>query len=137
MSSTGRPCIRRYLVRGEMLSASEIATRTGLTRNAVASRISLGWVGDDLLLPLHGDRQSGNMRRCAICGGLFPTRRGGPKYCSAECRKIAGYRGTRLPGKAERPAEKPKQSLAEVARAARDAGLSYGQYMAKRAKGRD
>ena len=76
---------------------------------------------------------------CEVCGKtvLTSTRR---KYCSEECGNIAKneknrerdrYRDRRK----KKPPVKSNSALAEVTRAARDAGLSYGQYVAMNGSG--
>lgn len=87
-----------------------------------------------------GERKAKLVKKvCAVCGKSFETDCGARKYCSHECRKEAECRQYE-----ERYARKiaKKESmtrLAENGRAAREAGLSYGQYMAKKrmAKGED
>lgn len=61
---------------------------------------------------------------CDWCGKEFLSDRR-KKYCSKECRFRANGRG---PKKKKVP---PKMSLEEIARASREAGLTYGQYVAK------
>ena len=96
---------------------------------------------------------------CVICGKPFvPFHRIG-KYCSAECRKEAEYKRGRkrsarksaqkesepekkVSGKKAAEEARRKESMAhlgELTREAHEAGMSYGQYMAKKrmAKGED
>ncbi len=61
--------------------------------------------------------------QCAYCGKLYNTLRK-CKYCSVECRNRAN-------GKAARKPQKPAVSIVEIARLARECGLSYGEYVAK------
>ena len=89
---------------------------------------------------------------CVICGKPFvPFHRTG-KYCSAECRKEAEYRRGRkrsarksaqkesepekkVSGKRAAEEARRKESMAhlgELTREAHEAGMSYGQYMAKK-----
>lgn len=101
-------------------------------------------------------------RVCAVCGKTYMGYSGQSKYCSEECREVAKaacnrrqYEERKKPKpekeasrtKAEALAKEAEEArrkesmtrLAENGRAAREAGLSYGQYMAKKrmAKGED
>ena len=75
---------------------------------------------------------------CAYCGNKFTGRR--TKYCSEFCRKkakIAKMTESRkadfeaIKPKAVKSKTKPKLSIEEVAKLAKDAGLTYGKYVAQ------
>lgn len=79
-------------------------------------------------------------KKCAICGTFFIAQRSNAKYCSELC-ALNGreeVRKKRERAAAERKKEETKkkkvkrETIAEVAVAARAAGLTYGQYVAKR-----
>lgn len=65
---------------------------------------------------------------CAYCGKQF-TSSIKKKYCSVDCRERL-YRQERKKAR-KKPKSKNFKSLVEVAIASREAGLSYGQYVAK------
>ena len=92
---------------------------------------------------------------CAVCGKTFMASPGARKYCSAECQKVPKRANSRRqaaewkkpqPEKEEsrtkieasaRAAEEARRKesmahLGELTRAAHEAGMSYGQYMAKK-----
>ena len=106
-----------------------------------------------------GERKAKLVKKvCAVCGKSFETDCGARKYCSHECRKEAECRQyeeryarkiAKKEPKPEKEASRTKAEalakeaeearrkesmtrLAENGRAAREAGLSYGQYMAKK-----
>ena len=64
------------------------------------------------------------MYTCSWCGITFesPQKK---KYCSDECR-VLSYKGKR-----KKPKRQTALSIQEVSKLAREAGLSYGQYVAK------
>lgn len=72
-------------------------------------------------------------RRCVVCNKLYIATRANAKYCSATCREIgtselkSAYREQQ---KVAKPKRKKKQSVTEIAVAARKAGMTYGQYVA-------
>ena len=72
-------------------------------------------------------------KSCVICGTKFVSRFTKVSTCSEECRKTRAlqrhkeYRDSRPQKKAVAKADK----LAETAKAARDIGLTYGQYKAQ------
>ena len=66
---------------------------------------------------------------CAMCEKPFTNIRK-RTYCSTECRLQANGRGGRLKPK-DKKAEKPNMTIAEVCVAARQQGMTYGQYVAK------
>ena len=72
--------------------------------------------------------QRGLLRRftCAWCGNEFLSTRK-RKYCKADCRLMAN--GKILPR--TKKTEKPKMTLEQIAKAAREEGLSYGEYVKK------
>ncbi len=71
---------------------------------------------------------------CDLCGEKFISYRSNIKYCSDACRKEANLINNRR-NKEERKGEyKPTQmttTLDETIRQAREAGMSYGQYVAQ------
>lgn len=81
----------------------------------------------------------GEVRICPVCGGEVTDRN--RKYCCAECSK-KGYlknqirrnkeRDKRLKEEREKRAgqRRPESPLEELARKAREAGMTYGQYVA-------
>lgn len=78
----------------------------------------------------HNSRKPDNLEefKCAWCGEEYQgTRR--KRYCSAECRLEANARAksrTRT-----RKKKKPVLSIEQVAVLSREAGMSYGEYVAK------
>ena len=64
------------------------------------------------------------MQTCQQCGHKFVYERK-KKYCSIECRTVASGRCKR------KPAAEPGKSLSEIARIRNEAGISYGQYVAR------
>ena len=79
------------------------------------------------------------LRECKICGELFVPRTNSHKYCSEECTKESARRNWRTKGeinRAIRKAEKRKSKnknheIADIAKKAREAGMSYGEYVAR------
>ena len=84
------------------------------------------------------------LKKCAYCKDPFVPARADVECCCKECSKAwynmkanKAYREQRLRDKEQlesmRPRKrgKPKQSVAEIAVAARAAGMTYGQYVAK------
>ena len=92
---------------------------------------------------------------CAVCGKTFMAPPGARKYCSAECQKVPKMANSRRQAaewkkpKPEKEASRTKTEmsaraaeearrkeamahLGELTREAHEAGLSYGQYMAKK-----
>ena len=70
---------------------------------------------------------------CKWCGKTI-TRHGNTNYCSSKCRLLAQAEKKRNSTKSAKKRiaeEKRKNSLSEVAKRARECGLTYGQYMAK------
>ena len=81
------------------------------------------------------------VRKCAICGNEFIAKRANTIYCSGPCRIEANRRRnkanwqnhldeknlSREIKKRGKPAS--DMTLAEINAAAREAGMSYGQYM--------
>lgn len=63
-------------------------------------------------------------KRCQHCGKLFQAGRN-KLYCSKEC-KSAALTKTQVPKK-----KRQVMSLSQVARAAREVGMSYGEYVRK------
>ncbi len=78
------------------------------------------------------------VKTCEICGKQFGAWNKRQKFCSDECRdkhkmqQSAMFREIYKEQKQQRKAEKKKKpSLADIAVAARQAGMTYGQYVAK------
>lgn len=75
-------------------------------------------------------------KKCAFCGTTFIAKKGTQKYCSAECRnkqqKIIQRQYHREHAKRKKDIRKQKETdrLNDKIRAAREAGMSYGKYMA-------
>lgn len=63
---------------------------------------------------------------CSWCGTTFEAEQK-RKYCTADCRLKANARKRRVPKK--KP--KPTYTLSKVALLAREAGMTYGEYVAK------
>lgn len=88
----------------------------------------------------------GTIAYCAVCGKEFSAVSYRQKCCSEQCQRTRANRrqmGSRLWEK-EISAEygihptsrqpKPEKSLAEVAKAAKEAGMTYGQYVLEMAR---
>lgn len=76
------------------------------------------------------------VKKCVICRKLFIAEKVNVKCCSKECGHINQMNMSREYHKREREAAAPgkkskKNSLTDVAVAARNAGMTYGQYVAK------
>lgn len=70
-------------------------------------------------------------RRCTVCNKLYIATRGNAKYCSVACRTEGTYALKRAyTAEKPKPRRKKKQSVTEIAVAARKAGMTYGQYVA-------
>ena len=70
------------------------------------------------------------MRYCIVCGCELESRHQNAKYCDG-CRDVK----KRMESKRRREEEKAKkrlQNLDQLAREAREAGMSYGKYIASR-----
>jgi predicted nucleic acid-binding Zn ribbon protein len=61
---------------------------------------------------------------CGTCGKVFMPTQKNKKFCSAECKKKAN-----CPQKEKKPKPLKKISISEIARIAREKGLSYGKYV--------
>lgn len=72
-----------------------------------------------------------NERICYFCGKFFTYEpRGRKTYCSEECyKKAVAARNSQHKKKKTKPETTTGSSITEIARAARAAGLSYGQYV--------
>lgn len=86
-------------------------------------------------------------KRCAWCGKVFDPIHGAIKYCSDECRyqqhladakqryhdnKAATAhekKAARAAARGKATTNKPKKTIAQIVREARERGMSYGQYM--------
>jgi len=75
------------------------------------------------------------IKQCTICGASFETTNIHAKYCSDPCRKKASrksYRQAKAKEKEELERKKNmQQSIIDIAVLARQAGMTYGQYVAK------
>ena len=70
-------------------------------------------------------------KECLICGKEFESKHGA-KFCPT-CRKLEAQRlAERARKKRENQIPSNPQHLADMAKAARDLGISYGQYSAMR-----
>ena len=73
--------------------------------------------------------KSNSKYKCEFCGEIFTSGRK-RKYCNDNCRLKANGQRKELSIVSQK-IEKPKYSLAEVSKMALEAGLTYGQYVAK------
>lgn len=71
------------------------------------------------------------MGKCIHCGKNFMTRQKTRLYCSEECRKKYWDELRRLTYK-KKHRNTANEELVEVAAEARDAGMTYGQYVAQK-----
>lgn len=79
------------------------------------------------------------VRKCAICGKEFIATRANCKYCGQQCKEEANriksreYWSRNCVGenalKQMMQQQKPRASVTEIAIAAKEAGMSYGQYV--------
>lgn len=74
-------------------------------------------------------------KQCTICGASYETTNIHAKYCSDVCRKKASkemHRRSRAKQKEELERKKNmQQNIIDIAVLARQAGMTYGQYVAK------
>jgi hypothetical protein len=75
------------------------------------------------------------VRKCIICNGYYVTTIQNAKYCSSVCRKkgekeIAKQRKIKKKEQIEN-SKNMQQSIIDIAVLARQAGMTYGQYVAK------
>ena len=156
-----------HLINASMRCMMAFATATGRATNApqvsiTAEEMAMLTGGTEA----RRERKAKLVKKvCAVCGKSFETDCGARKYCSHECRKEAECRqyeeryARKIAKKEPKPEKEESRTkaealakeaeearrkesmtrLAENGRAAREAGLSYGQYMAKKrmAKGED
>lgn len=71
------------------------------------------------------------MSECIWCGKKFPKVRQTKLYCSEECRKKY-WDELRRSAYKKKHRNTANEDLVEVAAEARDAGMTYGQYVAKK-----
>jgi len=80
---------------------------------------------------------------CSICGREFEGRASNAKYCSHECMKegarISNRNRKRYRSQARKDLKVERvryttSSIAEIAKMAAEAGMSYGQFVAKEGK---
>ena len=71
--------------------------------------------------------------RCEECGLIFEKQTKNQRYCCEECSKLGNNRKSRERYRMQKAAAKgkEKQTIADINRKAREAGMTYGQYMAK------
>ena len=82
-----------------------------------------------------GESRRFGLTHCPYCGKKFWRNSPNNQYCCTEHGER--YRAKRAKeDAAERAAKKPAESIADISKKARAAGLTYGQYMAARAVGR-
>ena len=82
-----------------------------------------------------GENRRFGLARCPYCGEKFWKNWPNKQYCCDQHGVL--YRANRGNLEAaERAAKKPAESIADISKKARAAGLTYGQYMAARAVGR-
>lgn len=74
--------------------------------------------------------------KCAQCGKIFYTRAAGDKWCSKECREEFNRlnRESYVKKLWTDSVRKSQQTIKDIALAASNEGLSYGEYVAKRLK---
>lgn len=74
-------------------------------------------------------------RKCVYCGMPYIATRRNAKYCSDICRRIETLRNAKVlrdKAKDEKAMKMAKQrSIIDLAKEAKNAGLTYGQYVAK------
>lgn len=74
------------------------------------------------------------VKLCEVCKQPFIPGTGGQIYCGKECRNRAAYlryRDVYPVSNEQKKKEKRKSRVEEINRLAREAGMSYGQYVAK------
>lgn len=82
-----------------------------------------------------GENRRFGLAHCPYCGKKFWKSSPNKQYCCDEHGVL--YRARRSKEEAaEKEKKKPSESIADISKKARAAGLSYGQYMAARAVGR-
>lgn len=68
-------------------------------------------------------------KKCELCGTEFLTNYAQKRYCSDACRAEA-KRTQSLHYKEQKKKKKKESSFVEINRKAREAGMSYGKYVA-------
>lgn len=82
-----------------------------------------------------GENRRFGLVRCPYCGQEFWKNSPNKQYCCDQHGVL--YRKKQAKEAfAERAAKKPAESIADISKKARAAGLTYGQYMAARSVGR-
>jgi hypothetical protein len=75
------------------------------------------------------------IRACAVCGNIFIPKKANSKYCGEKCAGKAyseKYKRCKKKRKAEQEKRMEAQrSITDIAVAARQAGMTYGQYVVK------
>ena len=103
------------------------AARRKVRRTARAAAVAGGYAAGIAAEELFGELMY--LKRCWSCGDVFQTQNPCGRICPA-CREAREEK----PAKRVRPAA--RQSIQEIAAAAREAGMSYGQYVAGMEKGK-
>lgn len=77
-------------------------------------------------------------KKCAVCGNEFMGWNKKQKFCGEECKRKNELRmgeiyreRARLKTKENKTVQKKKQALNDISMAARNAGMTYGQYVAR------
>ena len=74
-------------------------------------------------------------RTCSICGKVFTACSTRHKYCGDDCRKVATKTWERERCRREKEARERKKknarTIGEISAAAKKAGMTYGEYVAK------
>ena len=78
-------------------------------------------------------RSSRREKNCQMCGNVFIPRAPSQKYCCRQCARKAEIESNRKSEtkKKNKKSGQHQKAAAEIATKAREAGLSYGQYVAK------
>ena len=71
---------------------------------------------------------------CQYCGKIFYTRTTGDKWCSPRCHSDYNHKNRTWAQKRawEASVKESTKSLNDIVKAATEAGMSYGEYVAKR-----
>lgn len=82
-----------------------------------------------------GESRRFGLAHCPYCGKKFWKSSPNKQYC-CDAHGVLYRKKQAKEEAAEREKKKPSESIADISKKARAAGLSYGQYMAARAVGR-
>lgn len=69
-------------------------------------------------------------KKCKYCGKEFNSTKNDRRYCSDECRKKSQLEMSKKRRKGAH-IKKPNAAVVDIAVKAREAGMTYGQYVAK------